>query len=96
MSAMIGHDSDVTSAENYGRFARLEAAGRAPAYERLAEAVAGDEEILDFLARLPAAKRQPNLLFAAARQPGWRSRHTQGQQGPRLPYLISAAALSAR
>ena len=67
MGTMIGHDSDATTAENYRRFARLEAAGRSPAYERLAEAVAGDEEILGFLARLPPAKRQPNLLFAAAR-----------------------------
>ncbi len=64
---MAGHDSDVTTAENYRRFARLEAAGRSPAYERLAEAVAGDEKMLEFLARLPPAKRQPNLLFAAAR-----------------------------
>lgn len=72
MGAMTGHDSDITTAANYWRFARLEAAGRSPAYERLAEAVADDKEILGFLARLPADKRQPNLLFAAARQLlGW-------------------------
>lgn len=65
---MTGHDREVTTAENYRRFARSEAAGRSPAYERLAEAVADDEKILGFLARLPAAERQPNLLFAAARQ----------------------------
>jgi len=44
-----------------------EAAERSPAYERLALAVAGDDLVLSFLERLPVAKRQPNLLFAAAR-----------------------------
>lgn len=54
-------------AEQYRRFARVEAAGRSAAYEALAEAVARDRAILAFLAGLPPAKRQPNLLFAAAR-----------------------------
>jgi hypothetical protein len=67
MGGMTGHESDVATSENYRRFARLEAADRSPAYERLAEAVADDEAILGFLAQLPPAKRQPNLLFAAAR-----------------------------
>ena len=44
-----------------------EAAGRSPAYERLAYAVAEDGLVLSFLERLPLAKRQPNLLFGAAR-----------------------------
>lgn len=39
----------------------------APAYERLATAVCDDLVILGFLGSLPLAKRQPNLLFAAAR-----------------------------
>lgn len=64
---MTGHDPTVKTAENYRRFARLEAAGRSPAYEQLALAVAEDATILAFLESLPAAKRQPNLLFAAAR-----------------------------
>jgi hypothetical protein len=64
---MAGHDRTVTTAENYRRFARLDAAGRSPAYEQLAYAVADDTLILSFLERLPGAKRQPNLLFAAAR-----------------------------
>jgi hypothetical protein len=51
----------------YRRFARLEARGRSAAYETLAMAVAADQPILAFLATLPPAKRQPNLLFAAAR-----------------------------
>jgi hypothetical protein len=54
-------------AENYRYFAVHQAAGRSTAYERLALAVAGDEVVLSFLERLPVAKRQPNLLFAAGR-----------------------------
>jgi hypothetical protein len=65
--SMTGHDPLVGTAENYRRFARLEAHGRSPGYEALAMAVAGDEPILAFLASLPSGKRQPNLLFAAAR-----------------------------
>jgi hypothetical protein len=64
---MTGLDPMVSTIENYRRFARDEAAGRSPTYERLAYAVAGDDLILSFLAQLPAAKRQPNPLFAAAR-----------------------------
>jgi hypothetical protein len=64
---MAGAESAVGTAENYRRFAEREAAGRSPAYERLAFAVADDELILGFLDGLPRAKRQPNLLFAAAR-----------------------------
>lgn len=64
---MAGHDAAQPTAENYRRFARLEAAGRSPAYEQLALAVAGDAAVLAFLQGLPPAKRQPNLLFAAAR-----------------------------
>jgi hypothetical protein len=44
-----------------------EARGRSPAYESLAASVADDDQVLGFLAALPSAKRQPNLLFAAAR-----------------------------
>jgi hypothetical protein len=64
---MAGHDAALTIGENYRRFARLEAAGRSPAYEQLALAVAADAVIVAFLQGLPPAKRQPNLLFAAAR-----------------------------
>ncbi|MFE1949860.1 DUF2332 domain-containing protein [Streptomyces sp. NPDC059524] len=65
--AMTGLDDQVTTAENYRRFAENEAAGRSPAYETLARAVASDPDVLGFLSTLPADKRQPNLLFAAAR-----------------------------
>jgi hypothetical protein len=64
---MTGHDPAKSIAENYREFARLEAHGRSPAYETLAESVAGDPAILRFLSSLPPEKRQPNLLFAAAR-----------------------------
>jgi hypothetical protein len=63
---MGGLDPRRTTAENYRRFGR-EARGRSPAYESLAASVAGDDQVLGFLAALPSAKRQPNLLFAAAR-----------------------------
>jgi hypothetical protein len=62
---MGGHDPTASTAENYRAFAG-ETADRSPQYERLSLDVAQDAAILDFLARLPRAKRQPNLLFAAA------------------------------
>src|SRR5580658_9635775 len=61
-----GLDPQRSTAENYLMFGR-EARGRSPAYESLSPAVAADDLILEFLATLPPAKRQPNLLFAAAR-----------------------------
>jgi hypothetical protein len=63
---MHGHDLGVSAAENYRAFAQ-EARGRSPAYEALAGSVAEDTAILGFLGSLPPEKRQPNLLFAAAR-----------------------------
>lgn len=63
---MTGLDP-IGTEENYRRFARREAAGRSPAYEALAYAVAEDGVVLSFLRDLPWRKRQPNLLFASAR-----------------------------
>lgn len=63
---MSGHDPAASAAENYRAFA-AEAHGRSPQYEELARAVADDPLVLGFLGTLPAAKRQPNLLFAVAR-----------------------------
>ncbi|HEY2575962.1 MAG TPA: DUF2332 domain-containing protein [Streptosporangiaceae bacterium] len=63
---MHGHDPGVGTAENYRAFAE-EARTRSPAYEALALGAAGDPAILGFLGALPPEKRQPNLLFAAAR-----------------------------
>ena len=54
----------------YRWFAENEAAGSSPRYERLAHAVADSDVLLEWLDRLPAAKRQPNLLFATVRYLG--------------------------
>jgi hypothetical protein len=68
---MAGFSMDTASARLasvYLRFAQQEAAGRSALYEALALGAAGDADTLTFLLTLPAAKRQPNLLFAAVRQ----------------------------
>jgi len=62
-----GDDTVTAVAGTYRAFARLEARGRSAAYETLAEAVADDAALVGFIASLPPEKRQPNLLFAAAR-----------------------------
>jgi hypothetical protein len=64
--AMDSQDLRAGTAQRYLAFAH-ESAGRCPAYEALARSVAQDRTILGFLGSLPSAKRQPNLLFAAAR-----------------------------
>ena len=51
----------------YHRFAQNEAHGVSAAYEAFAIAVANSEFAIEFLAGMPAAKRQPNLLFGAVR-----------------------------
>ncbi|MDQ7904983.1 DUF2332 domain-containing protein [Phytohabitans sp. ZYX-F-186] len=57
----------MTIARSYVDFGVREARGVSPAYERLALAVARDEELLALAATLPAGKRQPNLLFGVVR-----------------------------
>jgi Uncharacterized protein conserved in bacteria (DUF2332) len=54
-------------ARDYRAFARREARGRSAPYEALAEGVAEDSALVGFIASLPPAKRQPQLVFAAAR-----------------------------
>ena len=54
-------------AARFRRFAEVEAHGSSPLYEAFALGVAADTSALKFLAALPDAKRQPNLLFAALR-----------------------------
>jgi hypothetical protein len=63
---MLLHDDVV---EEYRDFATY-AAGDSPCFEEWALGVAGDPEVLAWLATLPAIKRQPNLVFAAARWHG--------------------------
>jgi hypothetical protein len=65
--SMAGHELARSISENYLTFARQEAHGRSRPYEILATQVAGDRRVLAFLAALPPVKRQPNLVFAAAR-----------------------------
>lgn len=53
--------------EFYQHFAEVEAPGHSELYEQWAGAVVDDDDTLALLMELPAPKRQPNLLFAAAR-----------------------------
>jgi len=54
-------------AHRFRRFAEVEASGRSPLYEAVCLGVAADPKTLNFLAELPEAKQQPNLLLAAVR-----------------------------
>ena len=54
-------------ADRYAKFAADEARGSSVIYERLAQAVASSTDVLEFLATLPADRRQPNLFLAAVR-----------------------------
>jgi hypothetical protein len=54
----------------YRRFAEVEARGLSPMYEEWALGVAADAELCARIEALPAAKRQVNLVFAAARLHG--------------------------
>jgi hypothetical protein len=70
----------------YQRFATVEASGRSRIYADIARRVSRDERCLSFLAALPAAKRQPNLLFGAV----------QLVAGPITGWAGFAAALARR
>ncbi|HKP08763.1 MAG TPA: DUF2332 family protein, partial [Microbacterium sp.] len=56
--------------ERYGRFARDEAPGRSALYAEWAHGVAADPELAAILARIPATRRQPPLVFAVTRMLG--------------------------
>ncbi|WP_435109823.1 DUF2332 domain-containing protein [Nocardiopsis synnemataformans] len=62
-------DASVRSiVRQYRNFADGYAQDAAPAYARIARALAGDERVLELVASLPAGnKRQPNLLLGAVR-----------------------------
>ena len=60
----------MQTAEVYRRFASFEARGESLCYEQWAEGVASDPDVLALIDRLPNKKRQPNLIFAAARYAG--------------------------
>jgi hypothetical protein len=61
----------MDTAAVYARFAESQALnGRSPTYQDWARGVAADPELCALLDTLPPARRQPNLLFAAARLVG--------------------------
>ena len=60
----------MRTADLYRLFGRTEVRDLSPTYERLSYAVADAPSVVAVLDRLPPHKRQPNLLFAAARSLG--------------------------
>lgn len=60
-------DAAAAVVERYGRFARDEAPGRSALYAEWAAGVALDREVAQILARIPAERRQPPLVFAVTR-----------------------------
>lgn len=62
--------SDRPVAALYRTFGELEARGSSPLLEEWALGVAEDAEVQALIERLPAAKRQANLVFASARAAG--------------------------
>ncbi|TFD62757.1 DUF2332 domain-containing protein [Cryobacterium suzukii] len=63
-------DPSVATAERYRAFAKVEARGMSVCYERWAAGVAADPATMALIDQLPAVKRQPNLVFSAARLHG--------------------------
>lgn len=57
----------IRIAREYRSFVEAAEAGSSPLYAEFAAAVAEDDVVLDFLLTVPAANRQPMLLFAAVR-----------------------------
>lgn len=68
MSGFSDAAADVR--ERYGRFARDEAPGRSDLYAEWASGVAGSAVVAAVLARIPANRRQPPLVFAVTRMLG--------------------------
>lgn len=63
-------DELADTAGFYRHFAAHEAKGESPTFVAWAAGVAADPEVIGLLEELPPAKRQPNLVFAAARWHG--------------------------
>jgi hypothetical protein len=66
----VDSDAAASVAERYGRFARDEAPGRSDLYADWAAGVASDPQTQSVLARIPATRRQPPLVFAVTRMLG--------------------------
>lgn len=60
-------DEHAPTAERYRAFAEVEARGMSATYDAWALGVAGDPATIALIDELPPAKRQPNLVFSAAR-----------------------------
>jgi hypothetical protein len=60
----------MPTSDMYRRFATAEAHGESPCYEQWSLGIAADDQLLALIDELPPAKRQPNLLFGAARYLG--------------------------
>lgn len=67
MDAARPDDPLAVVAERYGRFARDEARGRSAVYAAWASLVSRDPDLQRVLARIPANRRQPPLVFAVTR-----------------------------
>ncbi len=65
--ATAERDIRAKIADSYRSFADFGTAGRSPVYGRIANAVADDAQILEWLAGMPEPKHQPNLLLGAVR-----------------------------
>lgn len=57
-------------ASRWNRWARVEADGSSAQYAAWARAIAADDALIQLIEALPAGKKQPNLVFAAARWHG--------------------------
>jgi hypothetical protein len=66
-TADTGRDALEAVAERWRWFARFEAQGRSRLYAEIAHAVSADAWSLGFLAQMPEARWQPNLLLATVR-----------------------------
>lgn len=61
---------DPSLADIYQRFAHREVNDQSPCYREWGDGVAHDPELLGMIDELPGSKRQPQLVFAAARHVG--------------------------
>ncbi|MFI8593858.1 DUF2332 family protein [Microbacterium sp. NPDC078428] len=92
-------DDAAAVIERYARFADDEARGRSDVYEDWARGIAEDPETAALLARIPATRRQPPLVFAVARMQGapvgpWAGlRRWLREHGDRLVAEASARSL---
>lgn len=71
------HLGTLTVSESYRAFGEREARGVSATYEAWALAISEDPVVAELLVGLPSGKRQPNLVFAAARWHGAQGAYPQ-------------------